>query len=110
MRIEIDKDLGQLLDQIKDAEPSIYGRGHVETVRFLATYYTRHKPLEELLTKIENTIAKFLGDLNINLEQSLERVILKALTRVVLGILRNADEKHPVERSRAAETSAPGGR
>lgn len=110
MRIEIDDQLAKLLDQIKEGEPSIYGRGHVDTVGFLANYYLTHKPLEELVTKIESNIARFLGDLDITLEEALDRVILKSVARTVAGILKAADEKQPVEDPRPAESSAPGGR
>lgn len=119
MRIEIDKDLAQLLDQIKNAESSIYGRGHVETVRFLANYYLTHKPLGELETDIKKQIRDFFGNLDTNLETALARVILKARARAAVAVLKLADElekqpatdeKQPVERSRGAEKPAPGGR
>lgn len=95
MRIEIDNELAKLLDNIKTKEPVIYGRGHVETVRFLANYYRRHRPLQELLNDVNASIVKFLSGLNINIEAALEKVILKAIARAVVGILKIADENKP---------------
>jgi hypothetical protein len=96
MRIEIDKGLAKLLDGIKAKEPSIYGRGHVETVRFLATYYEHHKPLQQLQEDLELNLTHFLENLNANVERSLETVFPKALAQTISNILTlSKDEKQP---------------
>lgn len=110
MRIEIDQELAKVLDDIKNREPVIYGRGHVETVRFLANYYRRHRPLEELLNDLKAAMEKFLGDLDLNLELALERVIFKAITGAVIGILKAADENQPDVRSGSARRQPGEGR
>lgn len=48
MRIDIDADTLKLLEAIR-SENYIYGKGHTNTVRFLARYYNRHKGVEKLL-------------------------------------------------------------
>lgn len=96
MRIEIDKGLAQLLDRIKQKELSIYGRGHVETVRFLANYYEHHKPLEKLQEDLELNLTHFLENLNTNIEHSLEKVFPKALAQAIANILTfSKDVKEP---------------
>ena len=87
MRLEIDEGLAKLLAKIKDKEPSIYGRGHAETVRFLATYYEHHKSLEELLAAIRHSSAGFIDNLDVNLQMSLERVFPKAVGRAIANLL-----------------------
>jgi len=87
MRLEIDEGLAKLLAKIKDKEPSIYGRGHAETVRFLATYYEHHKPLEELLAQVRGSMQMFLSNLDVNLEKALERVLPKAAGRAIANLL-----------------------
>ena len=49
MRIEIDEDLEKVLDEIRSREWRISGRGHSDTVRFLAQFYMQHKAIEEIL-------------------------------------------------------------
>jgi len=95
MRIELDLDLAKLLDNIKRDEPLIYGRGHVDTLRFLANYYKRHRLIEGLLNDFEKRIAEFFASLDTEIENSLDRVMLKALSRVIVGVLKAADENHP---------------
>ena len=88
VRIEIDPDLQRALDQLKAKEPTISGsRGYVETIRFLADYYTRHKPMEELLVEIRRASTGFIQNLDVNLQMSLERVMPKAAARVVANLL-----------------------
>jgi len=88
VRIEIDSDLQRALDQLKAKEPTISGsRGYVETVRFLADYYTRHKPLQQLLEDLELNLTHFLENLNSNIERSLTRVFPKALAQTITNIL-----------------------
>jgi hypothetical protein len=87
MRIEVDKSLEQLLDEVKAKEPSVYGRGHVETVRFIANYYVQHQPLEELRNNIKTEIGAFLSDLEDNIEKGIERALPKAAGRVITNLL-----------------------
>jgi hypothetical protein len=63
LRIDVDGDLEQLLDEIKQKE-WISGKGHTETVRFLARHYKEHGSIEKLIDQklrdiqgtIENSI------------------------------------------------------
>lgn len=61
MRIDIDQELEKELDAIK-MEKWISGKGHTETVRFLAQHYKEHGAIEKLidrkLSDIQNTIEK----------------------------------------------------
>ena len=87
MRIEIDKQLAKLLDTIKAKEPSVYGRGHVETVRFLANYYLQHKPFEKLLDDFKVNTTEFMNAFNNKIEASLEQVFPKAFAQAITNIL-----------------------
>lgn len=111
MRIEIDKGLAQLLDRIKEKERSIYGRGHVETVRFLVNYYEHHKPLQQLQEDLELNLTHFLENLNANVERSLETVFPKALAQTISNILTlSKDAKQPEEETAAAPVQPRRGR
>lgn len=90
MRIEIDKNLAKLLDDVKTKEPTIYGRGHAETVRFLANYYSAHKPLQALVEDVDAKVTEFLNNMDASLQQSLERVFPKALAKTITTILTMA--------------------
>lgn len=87
MRLEVDDGLAKLLDSIKRKEPSIYGRGHVETVRFLTNYYGHHKPLRKLHEDLELNLTHFLENLDQNIKGSLERVFPKSLAKAISNIL-----------------------
>jgi hypothetical protein len=87
LRIEIDKQLAKLLDGIKTKEPSVYGRGHVETVRFLANYYIQHKPFEKLVEDFKVNTTEFMDSFDSKLEASLEQVLPKALAQFITNIL-----------------------
>jgi sulfur relay (sulfurtransferase) DsrC/TusE family protein len=111
MRIEIDKGLAKLLDDVKKKELSIYGRGHVETVRFLANYYLQHKPLEVLREEIRNNVTNALSDLEGNLEQALEKVFPRAMAKAVTNILTlSKDGNQPEDRSAVAARQPGKGR
>jgi len=90
-RLEVDDGLAKLLDGIKKKEPSIYGRGHAETVRFLANYYAHHRPLEQLNEDLKLNLTRFLENLNANIESGLERVLPKAFAQTITNILTLAN-------------------
>ena len=90
-RLEVDDGLAKLLDGIKKKEPSIYGRGHAETVRFLANYYTHHRPLEQLNEDLKLNLTHFLEHLNANIESGLERVLPKTFAQTITNILTLAN-------------------
>jgi hypothetical protein len=92
MRLEVDRELGKILDEIKKHEPSVYGRGHVETVRFLAKYYKQHKPLQQLVEDLDVNLTHFLENLNPNIEKSLHEVFRKALADVIGNVLIGREE------------------
>jgi len=100
MRLEVDPALAKLLDSIKAKEPTIYGRGHAETVRFLAEYYTKHKPLEELIDDLRIRMTRYLLDIDEKMQQSLERVFPKALANVISTILLSTPKETPNSQKR----------
>ena len=83
----MDEGLEHALDVIKSNEKSIYGRGHVETIRFLANYYKNHTPLEQLRADIRNSIDSWIQNLDANTEKALERTILKASAKVITNLV-----------------------
>jgi hypothetical protein len=87
MRLEVDEGLAKLLDGIKKKDPSIYGRGHAGTVRFLANYYIHHKPLEQLTEDLARNYNNLLENLALNIEASLERVLPKTFAQTLTNIL-----------------------
>lgn len=102
MRIEIDPKLGKQLDAIKEEEYSIYGRGHSETVRFLANYYRKHKPIQQLVEDLITKQQRVLLEIDATVEAAMERAILKALKQVIVNLFQFKDEKGTLERSAAA--------
>lgn len=110
MRIEIDQDLAKLLDAIKRDEAVIYGRGHVETVRFLANYYNTHKSIEELRDILVIAFRDFLIDVDVKIEDAIERGIVKAARHVIMRLLKPTDENQPDVRSQRAEQDPGEGR
>jgi len=81
MRIEIDRDLERLLDEIKRRE-WIGGRGHGETVRFLAHYYLQHKAVEEILDERLSEIPKVI-----------QRCFLDSIRIAIQNLLKAGDEE-----------------
>lgn len=110
MRIEIDPELASALDAIKREEPLIYGRGHVETVRFLANYYHRHMRIDDLLNQAEERFEAHLKMLDDTVEKAIENSVLRILRQVILNLFAAADEKGTVERSDIDQDSPRGGR
>jgi len=103
MRLEVDDGLAKMLDEIKKKEPSIYGRGHAETVRFLVNYYAHHRPLEQLHEDLELSLKHFLENLNPNIEASLKRVLPKAFAQTITNILTLANgAKQDAQQPRSA--------
>lgn len=98
MRIEIDEELLKLLDEIKRLEPTIYGRGHSETVRYLANYYRVHEPVEALIDDLKRLFQNYVELIDKKIEASIERAFLKAMQHVVTNIF-SADENPPQNRS-----------
>lgn len=101
MRIEIDSELGKLLDQVKTAEPTIYGRGHSETVRFLVNYYHNHKPLDLLLKDLQRVLGMFLEELPEIIETAMVAAVLKAMRHAIGSLFETKDENRTVNRSAA---------
>lgn len=52
MRVEVSKEVASVLDEIRRTEWSIQGKGHSDTIRFLARYYQKHKALEKTVEHI----------------------------------------------------------
>ncbi|RLG89684.1 MAG: hypothetical protein DRO36_07370 [Candidatus Hecatellales archaeon] len=82
MRIEIDRDLERLLDEIKRREWRIGGRGHSETVRFLAHYYLQHKAIEEIIDQRLGEIPKVI-----------QRCFLECARTAITNLLKAGDEE-----------------
>lgn len=75
MRIDIDQDLEKQLDEIKRKQ-WISGKGHTETVRFLANHYNEHSSIEKL---IDQKLS--------NIQESLEKGIINAFRKILNNIL-----------------------
>jgi hypothetical protein len=102
LRIELDKQLAKLLDAVKAKEPSVYGRGHVETVRFLTNYYLQHKPFEKLLEDFKINTTEFMDAFDNKIEVSLEKVFPKALAQAITNILTRDGARGDVKQPRSA--------
>jgi predicted ribosome quality control (RQC) complex YloA/Tae2 family protein len=77
MRLELDPDLEKLLDQIrKENQYYISGKGHSDTVRFLAHYYRDHKAIVETL---QNAFQDVQGTIERCIKEAFVEVIRKAL-------------------------------
>ena len=76
MRIEIDEQLEQMLDKIKK-DRWITGKGHTETVRYLAQYHEEFDSIKEMIER------KFS-----DIERKLEKGILAAFRTVIMNIIQ----------------------
>lgn len=78
MRVEIDQATEQKLEQIRREEWRISGKGHSDTVRFLASFYLQHESLRKLLEEqlqqipglMEQGVRNALRDALLNLIQA----------------------------------------
>jgi len=95
LRIEINDDLGELLDVIKDKEKTIYGRGHAETVRFLANYYQTHKPVQLLFEGVLSKIQCVLDETESRIPAAIERSFRKTLAQAITNLLTLTDGNQP---------------
>ena len=82
MRIEIDEDLERILDEIRRREWRISGRGHSDTVRFLAQYYLQHKAVEEILDEQLKEIPKVI-----------QQSFLECVRTAITNLLKAGDEE-----------------
>lgn len=102
MRIEIDTKLAKILDEIKQREPTIFGRGHVETVRFLANYYRSHEPLQVLIEDLSRIFDSYLKTLDSHVEAAISHAFLRAMRHAISSLFETKDENRPVKRSAGA--------
>lgn len=84
MRIDIDTKLEEILDEIKGSNWEITGRGHTETIRFLADFYRSHKSIDAL---IETHMSK--------IPDHIEKAFQKSLRKVILNVFDLAREDEP---------------
>jgi hypothetical protein len=82
MRIEIDEDLERILDEIRRREWRISGRGHSDTVRFLAQFYQQHRAVEEILDERLRAIPNMI-----------QRCFLDSIRIAVTNLLKAGDEE-----------------
>lgn len=75
MRIDVDEDLEKELDAIK-SKNWISGKGHTETVRFLARFYKEHGSIERL---IDQKLS--------NIQETIENSILAAFRKILNNLL-----------------------
>lgn len=75
MRIDIDSELENVLEGIKQKN-WISGKGHTETVRFLANHYKEYGSIEKL---IEQKLS--------HIEETLEKGIINAFRKILNNIL-----------------------
>lgn len=80
MRIEIDEDLETVLNEIKTSQGwQISGRGHSDTVRFLARYFKEHGEIVKVLQESSEAI-------NETIENSLRQVIKDFVTNLMAPV------------------------
>jgi hypothetical protein len=79
LRIEIDEQLEKMLDEIK-RKKWITGKGHTETVRFLAQRYQEFESISHLINQ------KFS-----DLDERIQNSILAAFKTVITNILKPSD-------------------
>jgi len=82
MRIEIDEDLERILDEIRRREWRISGRGHSDTVRFLAQFYQQHKAIEEILDERLREIPRMI-----------QHCFLDSIRTAIMNLLRAGSEE-----------------
>jgi hypothetical protein len=75
VRIDIDQDLEKELDEVKRKQ-WISGKGHTETVRFLANHYKDYSSIEKLIDQKLSSI-----------EKSLEKGIINAFRTILNNLL-----------------------
>ena len=82
MRIEIDEDLERILDEIRRREWRISGRGHSDTVRFLAQFYQQHRAIEEILDERLREIPRMI-----------QRCFLDSIRTAITNLLNAGNEE-----------------
>ena len=75
MRIDIDSDLENELDEIKRKE-MIYGKGHTETIRILAKHY-------KTTNSIELLIRREMDQLQSKMEASVKAALKSVFTNIL---------------------------
>jgi hypothetical protein len=78
LRIEIDDETAKVLDQIRKGNYYIGGKGHADTVRFLARFYQEHKSIEKLL---EENLNKFPAILRESFREVIRDIVTNLMTR-----------------------------
>ena len=93
MRIEIDEDLEAVLNEIKEKQGwKISGRGHSDTVRFLARYFNEHGSMIKVLG--ENCEA-----INITIENSFRQVVKDFVTNLMAPVRTDRGSQDPEEQT-----------
>lgn len=96
MRIEIDDDLGKLLDKIRSENSwQCTGKGHSGTVRFLARYYRENK---DVVAVCEAAFGKIGDVLKACFNDALRETVLSVLPKerlVKLDIHKSKDGREP---------------
>ena len=82
MRIEVDKQTEDMLNKIREGNWSIGGKGHTDTIRFLAQFHQEHQSIETLL----NTELKLI-------EGKVETAVRQVFRSVVLNLLQEPEPK-----------------
>jgi len=89
MRIEIDEDLETVLDEIKaKVSWKISGRGHSDTVRFLARYFKEHGEIVKVLQESSEAINK-------TIENSFRQVIRDFVTNLMAPMRTDRGSQDP---------------
>lgn len=89
MRIEIDDELEKKLDAIRKNNFRIGGKGHSDTVRFLANFYQEHGSLEQLLqTHLEQ------------IQAIIKAAVRETLRDVVLNLLSESGRENEDPRNK----------
>ena len=89
-RIEIDKDTLHVLDEIKKEKWDLAGRGHSDTVRFLAQYYRQHGAIEKIIDERLKEIPGIVGG---SFKSALATAVCNLLDIRVDRIAQDLEEK-----------------
>ena len=76
MRIDVDEDLEKMLDQIK-SQKYIHGRGHTETVRYMARRFQEYESLDVLINK------RLL-----HIDEHIQSSIMAAFKKIITNLLQ----------------------
>ena len=86
MRVDIDEQLERILEEIKRRNSRITGRGHSETIRFLAHFYLDHQSIEKMIDGHLKALPPMVEKATLEgIDKSFLRPLRSALIRLLEG-------------------------